>query len=479
MGLRFPSGILFLKSTSNINRATGQLVKTEKIVSSGKAVQTLSDDPAASTRIIAINREILDNDRFLSTISSGKALLDSAASALTSISDLVSRAKEIAIQGANQTLNQQDRDVLADEVDGLLNQALGIANQQVNGRYLFSGTKSDVTPYSIDTISGETYAKYHGNNGSLGLLINFGVSLGVTLPGPKVFQEPGYTGTTFKGSTGAAVGSGKDTGQGNDTLKITHGLTTYSGATGISAGNSSAASDTVIGLAGTHTMTIDNAAKTLSLDGGPTVSYAGGLSGPDVKVTNANGDFVFVNTTGISASGTVNITSTGYLSTDNGASPPVLINYSSNQKVVDSVTGALTNVNTTNIVRTGNEYITYKGTFDIFSEFKNLRDDLRNTRNLSSGDQLQSLQDRISQIDGVRGVVLTGISIFGERSNQLQGAEERIQTVQGDVKQLLSSVQDADLAQAITDFTRAQSSLEAAQAIASRVLSISLLNFLK
>lgn len=475
MGLRFPNGILFLKASANINRATANLVKTESAVSSGKRVQTLSDDPSASTRIISLSRELLEGERYINTINQGKSILEAGTGALQSVSEIVARAREIALAAGNPSLSQLDRDALADEVGGMLDQAIGLANTKSGGRYVFGGSKTGSAPYSLDVISGQEYAIYNGDLEDLNLLVAAGIKVNVTLPGETIFKQADRGAVTFKGTTGAAAGTNPSTGNGNDTLEVTHNATTYAGTTGIAVGTSSAASDTIIGASGTHTMAIDHTAKTLSLDGGTAVTYVG--TETDLEVTNAAGDKVYVNVTGITASATVNITATGYLSTDDGATLTA-ITYGANQKIVDSVTGELLNVNSAAIVRTGDEYVTYEGTFDLFTALKNLRDDLRNTRNLSTGDQVQSLKDRIDQFVGVHETVLSGLSILGERINQLSLTENHNYETQTDVKQLLSLVQDTDLAQAISEFSKAQIALQYAQSVTAKLLNTNFLNFL-
>lgn len=475
MGLRFPNGILFLKASANINRATANLVRTESSVSSGKRVLTLSDDPAASTRIISLSRELLESDRFLETIAQGKTILETGTGALQSVSEIVTRAREISLQAGNPSLSQLDRSALADEVDGLLTQAMGLANTKSGGRYLFAGSKTGSAPYSLDTISGQQYARYHGDSKDLNLLVSAGVQVNVTLPGEEIFKDNKGGAIVFKGTTGAAVGTNPSTGTGNDTLLVTHNTTSYAGTTGIAVGSSSASGDTIIGASGTHTMAINSVAKTLSLDGGTAVSYTG--SETDLQVTNAAGDKVYVNVSGITASGTVNITATGYLSTDDGASLTA-INFGANQKIVDSVTGELLNVNSSGIVRTGSEYVTYKGTFDLFTALTKLRDDLRNTRGLSTADQVDSIKDRIDQFAGVHEAVLSGLSVLGERINQLSLTEDHIYETQNDVKQLLSITQDTDLAAAISEFQKAQIALQYAQSVTAKLLNTNFLNFL-
>lgn len=483
MTLRFPGSILFLKATSNINTANAQVVKSSGQVSSGKRIQTLSDDPALSSRLIKLNRENLSLDRYQETSSQAKIYVDNGASTLQNISDLIVRAKEIALSASNQTMADSDRAALADEAQGLLDQSLGLANFQVAGRYLFSGTRTSVQPYSVSSVDGQNLTAYHGNQGSLELLVQAGVFMGVTSSGPQAFQEQSRGATEFSGSTGAEPGTGADTGTNNDRLIVTHVATSFSGATGVAAGTSSAAEDTIIGPSGAYQLEVDSAGSRVRLidnsvspSEGNWVSYAGHATPADVQVTGPNGGLLHINTSGISGSGTVNITSTGRLSIDGGTTE-VPISYG-NQKVVDSVTGEVLNVNSTAIRRTGEEYVTYNGTFDLFTLLANLRDDLRNERDISAGEQIASLAKRADQLGNVQTQLLKTTAVLGGRSIRLEDGQSLLQDIQGDLRVLISSIEDVDISKAITQLQQAENTLQYSMAVSSRVLQLSFLSFL-
>ncbi len=484
MTLRFPGSILFLKASSNINIANAQVVKSSGQVSSGKKIQTLSDDPALSSRLIKLNRENLSLDRYQETSSQAKIYVDNGASTLQNISDLIVRAKEIALSASNQTMAESDRSALADEVQGLLDQSLGLANFQVAGRYLFSGTRTSVQPYSVSSEDGQNLTSYHGNNGSLELLVQAGVFMGVTSAGPQAFQEQSRGTTEFSGSTGAEPGTGADTGTNNDRLIVSHGTTSFSGATGVAVGTSSAADDTIIGPSGAYQLEVDSAGSRVRLIdnnvspavSGSWVSYAGHATPTNVQVTGPNGELLHINTSSISASATVNITSTGTLSIDGGTTE-FTISYA-NQKVVDSVTGEVLNVNSSAIRRTGEEYVTYNGTFDLFTLLANLRDDLRNERDLSAGEQIASLSKRADQLGSVQTQLLKTTAVLGGRSIRLEDGQFLLQDIQADLQVLISSIEDVDISKAITQLQQAENTLQYSLAVGSRVLQLSFLSFL-
>ena len=76
------------------------------------------------------------------------SLLEGTDTALQSAETLLLSAKELALRGANDTLGPEQRAILANEVGGLLHQAIALGNSDVNGRYLFAGQANDQPPFS-------------------------------------------------------------------------------------------------------------------------------------------------------------------------------------------------------------------------------------------------------------------------------------------------------------------------------------------
>ena len=116
---------------------------------------------------------------------------------------------------------------------------------------------------------------------------------------------------------------------------------------------------------------------------------------------------MYIDTTGIAPgfNGNVPITANGALSTDNGASS-ASINFSGNQIVTNSKTGAVTNVDSTNIQSTGSDNSNYAGTSDVFQTLIALRDDLNNTQGLSSSQQAAAISGELTDLKRVQNGIL-------------------------------------------------------------------------
>jgi flagellar hook-associated protein 3 FlgL len=106
--------------------------------------------------------------------------------ALGSVGDLIQRANELAIQGANSTLGSTDRQAMAAEVSQLV-EALGQdAAAKYNDEYVFSGFRVDRPPYQV-TAPG-TLGGYQGDHGASMARVGAGSSMQINVAGDTVFQ---------------------------------------------------------------------------------------------------------------------------------------------------------------------------------------------------------------------------------------------------------------------------------------------------
>jgi len=159
-------------------------------LSTGRKVNQPSDDPAAVAGLIVNNAQASAISTYLSNISSLQARLQMADSTLNSVVTNLSQAISLGIEGANGTVNETDRNAIAEEVNGIQQQILGYANQSFQGNYLFAGTAVNVKPFVTDPTS-PSGVNYVGNTGVNNIEIGDGQSVPANLAGSQLFTAPG------------------------------------------------------------------------------------------------------------------------------------------------------------------------------------------------------------------------------------------------------------------------------------------------
>jgi flagellar hook-associated protein 3 FlgL len=440
--------------------------------SSGNRILSPDDDPLGAVAVINYNTQTAGDTTDLTNIDTATNTLNGSVSTLQSVGGVLNQARQLAIQAANSGNDASALGALGRQADALLNQLVGLANTQNNGQYLYGGTKTDAAPFVVDAAGNVTYV---GGSQRAGVPIGTARSVDTNYTGSEVFQPPSNGVSIYVGKTGAQPGTGIDTATGTGTLLVSHTATTYAGNSGVAPGTDSATGDTIIGPAGANTLQF-NGNGTVSLNGGPAVSYSG--TDTDLKLTGPNGEVAYIDTTSVAANyqGTVQATATGALSV--GGGPAVAINFSSNQ-VVTGPDGTVTNVDSTNIRQAGTDTITYAGSLNAFQVLQGLRDDLLNTRNLNSAAQLRSISNRLGELSQVSDNVNR---VVGQQSASLQnlsGLQTQIQNAQLETQKLTGDVQSADIASVVTNLQAQQTLFQATLEVTSQLFSQSLLNFIK
>lgn len=166
---------------SNLKRSA----KLQEQISSSKTINRPSDNPGQITHVMSINATISRNDQYLRNIDDGLGYLNQADSALNSIGETLSEAKTLALQGASETVNTDDREAIAEQVDKQIDALIDLANGSLGGKYLFAGKKNAQPPFYRDPDTGYVY--YRGDTQRLSREISFGSSYEVDAAGVTAF----------------------------------------------------------------------------------------------------------------------------------------------------------------------------------------------------------------------------------------------------------------------------------------------------
>jgi flagellar hook-associated protein 3 FlgL len=131
-----------------------------------------------------------ENDQFLTNVSDVQGKLQTADSALSNATQLLTTAITVGAQGANGTLSASDRQALAQQVQGLQQQMLGLANTAYEGVYIFGGTNVSAPPFAQDA-SSASGVQYNGNSDVTSVQIAEGTSVQTNVAGSQLFLNSG------------------------------------------------------------------------------------------------------------------------------------------------------------------------------------------------------------------------------------------------------------------------------------------------
>lgn len=174
---------------SALNETRQQQETATLQMATGSRINKPSDDPAGAAQMVINSDQTSQSDTFLRSISSVNGLLQTTDSTLSSVVTALQRAISLGVQGANGTLSDSDRADVANELSGIQQQLISLANTSYQGEYIFSGTAMQ-QPFVADASSGSGI-KYDGNSGTNQVQVGPGYSVQVNLPGSQIFTAPG------------------------------------------------------------------------------------------------------------------------------------------------------------------------------------------------------------------------------------------------------------------------------------------------
>ncbi len=161
---------------------TEELNKANRVISTGKRINELSDDPVGVTQVLDIKATLSSIEQLQRNISLGNSWLTASESALNQTQDIVSDMKALAVEMANSTKDASQRSSAAQVVQNMLEEIVALANTDVSGRYIFAGTKTDSAPF-------DQTGAYSGNNDPFSIKISKDSSIAIGSDGQAVFNS--------------------------------------------------------------------------------------------------------------------------------------------------------------------------------------------------------------------------------------------------------------------------------------------------
>ena len=187
--MRVANKSIYDKTTFTLGNITEELYKANKVVATGKRINSLSDDPVGLTQCLNLRSSLANLEQLEKNIAVGRTWLNAGETALDSINNLISDAKVLCIQMANGSINATDRADAAEVVDGYLRQILSLGNTEVNGQYIFAGTKTDTQPFAFDDEANPTTVTYSGNDSPFSVRIGKDATVAVGRDGEEAFWD--------------------------------------------------------------------------------------------------------------------------------------------------------------------------------------------------------------------------------------------------------------------------------------------------
>lgn len=171
-------------SIHSVNYAVGKTKsKLEDLQLKGstlKRVSKPSDDPVGNVELMAMRSQNVDATQYLRNLNFAQTQLSFTENVLEEMTDILVKAKELAIGQASSIYSPEIREGVSKEIHQMRQQVLGLSNKRIGNRYLFSGQKVLTRPFDEN-------GKYQGDKNKINIEINKDVFIPINLNGNDLF----------------------------------------------------------------------------------------------------------------------------------------------------------------------------------------------------------------------------------------------------------------------------------------------------
>ncbi len=135
-----------IEATNASNSASAMLGKAMQQLSTGKRINSAKDDAAGLAISNSMTSQIQAMDQGIRNANDGISLAQTGEGALTEVTNMLQRVRQLAVQSASGTYSATDRTNMQAEVTSLSTEVNNIvANTQFNGNNLFSTTATNAS----------------------------------------------------------------------------------------------------------------------------------------------------------------------------------------------------------------------------------------------------------------------------------------------------------------------------------------------
>jgi flagellin-like hook-associated protein FlgL len=147
--------------------------------------------------------------------------------------------------------------------------------------------------------------------------------------------------------------------------------------------------------------------------------------------------------------------------------------------VTDSRTGKILYVDTTGINNTGVELVHVPGTYDIFNTLITIRDVLRNEKGLSEAQVRELRGSLFDSVKEIENLLVQNSVVTGTRIGFLDDLQQSLEQIKYHAEDEATRLQEADIAQVAIELSRREVLYEMSLSVAAKIMSMSLLDYLR
>lgn len=164
----------------SLNKTKEKMENLQMKGSTLKSITRPSDNPLSNVEALELTSTTNDNNQYTKNADFALLNLNVTEKSIEELTDIMTKAKEIAISQSSDFFNADVRKNVANEIQQLYNQSLAIANKKVGIKHIFSGYNTLSVPF-------DNNGTYKGDSGHITLEVARDFYVPINLTGDEVF----------------------------------------------------------------------------------------------------------------------------------------------------------------------------------------------------------------------------------------------------------------------------------------------------
>ncbi|MFC7496451.1 MULTISPECIES: flagellar hook-associated protein FlgL [unclassified Nocardioides] len=188
--VRITQNMLSHQSFNGMQSAMNRVAKAQEQLTTGRLINRPSDDPTGASSAMRIRSSLSHEAQYVRNADDAIGWLDQTDGALSTMNGQITRARDLALQGANSgAMNPEALRALATEVDQIRAGLISSSNAQYLDRPIFGGITGGTKAYTDAGVLADPAAI--GAGAGVVRTIADGTRVRIDIEGPEVFGPDG------------------------------------------------------------------------------------------------------------------------------------------------------------------------------------------------------------------------------------------------------------------------------------------------
>jgi len=181
-----PTNQAFVNSLAQINQ---QLNQDQLEMTSGVQMQQVSDDPDQVSELLQARAALSASQQISTNLTSVNTEVNTGEQALENAVQLFDQVQTLAATSATGTATAATRSQDSQQLQSIEQQLVGLANTNIQGRYIFAGDSDQTQPYNYDPTQSDPVSAYQGSASTREIQGANGATFPVALTAQQIFDS--------------------------------------------------------------------------------------------------------------------------------------------------------------------------------------------------------------------------------------------------------------------------------------------------